>query len=78
MRYIIAVYPYGDTVGNGDADFVEFEGYLTDAEPFVKAWWLQSHEETNIAWTAMLLDQVVCYRVKKLVPDPMERYERIE
>lgn len=78
MRYVIAVYPYGSTVGNGDADFVEFEGDLTNAEPFIKAWWQESHEETSIAWTAMPKDQLVCYRLKRRAPDPMEKYEKVK
>ena len=78
MRYIIAVYPYGNTVGDGDVDFVEFDGDILDANLFVRAWWNESHEETNIAWTAMPKDKLVCYRLKKRAPDPMEKYEKVK
>ena len=78
MRYIIAVYPYGNTVGDGDVDFVEFDGDILDANLFVRAWWSQSHEETNIAWTCIPKDQLVCYRLKKRAPDPMEKYEKVK
>lgn len=79
MRYIIAVYPYGDTaIGNGDVDFVEFEGNLMDAEAFVSVWWNQSHEPSHIAWTVMPLNQVACFKLKKRAPDPMEKYEKVK
>lgn len=47
--FIIAVYPCGRLVHNGEASFVEFKGEYNDIEAFVRAWWPKFRKEKDFS-----------------------------
>ena len=63
-KFIIAMYPHGKTVHNGEASFVEFHGQYDQIEEFVRAWWPKFRRETDFAWTVASTDLVRCYTPK--------------